>query len=370
MMTIINAVDLHQHNVGITMLDYHINYINTGNSGIIMTRQQIDALACNMEKKTGQSVSVIETHISWVVLQGAFAFKIKKPMQYSFLDYSTLEKRRYCCYKELILNRRVAREMYLAVVPVCLKNGLFHLQRGDGLIVDYAVKMKRLDEDKLMIRLLGKKAVTGDQITTLSKKIARFHHGANMIVDTFAWRSFDKKFADLAGVQSVIATYLDEKYRLTVNNALKNSTVFLRSNAHLLNTRVRHGFQRDVHGDLHAKNIFLYDDPVIFDCIEFNDDYRQMDVLNELAFCCMDLEANDRSDFSRLLLREYRQHLPAMRNDAERKLFIYYKAYRANIRAKVNALRAMQERCSNLLKKHISGMEKYLKLMDMYMEEL
>ena len=335
-----------------------------------MTRQQIDALAGNLEKETGQSVSVIETHISWVVLQGAFAFKIKKPIQYSFLDYSTPEKRRYCCYKELILNRRLAREMYLAVVPVCLKNGLFHLQRGDGLIVDYAVKMKRLDEDKLMIRLLGKKAITGDQITTLSKKIARFHHGANMIVDAFAWRSFDKKFADLADVQSEIAAYLNKNYRLTVNSALRNSTIFLRSNAHLLNTRVRQGFQRDVHGDLHAKNIFLYDDPVIFDCIEFNDEYRQMDVLNELAFCCMDLEANDRSDFGGLLLREYLQHLPAIRNDAERKLFIYFKAYRANIRAKVNALRAIQERCPQQLKKHVFGVEKYLRMMARYMKEL
>ena len=155
-----------------------------------------------------------------------------------------------------------------------------------------------------------------------------------------------------------------------IERAVKKSTSFLKTNTNLLNLRVGEGFQRDIHGDLHAKNIFLYEDPVIFDCIEFNDEYRQMDVLNELAFCCMDLEANERYDFSKLLLEEYLNDLPAIRDDDEMRLFVYFKAYRANVRAKVNALRAKQEKQPDQLKKNFAAVDKYLKLMSFYLSEL
>ena len=335
-----------------------------------MTKEEIKTLIGTMKKQTGQDVSLIETHISWVILEGSSVYKIKKPMQYSFLDYSTPEKRRYCCYKELILNRRIAREVYLEVVPVCVKNDSYYIQAKEGVIIDYAVKMKRLDQDKLMNHLLRKNEVAHHQIITLAEKIARFHHNADIIVDAFAWRSFDEKFADLGGIQEFVTKHLDGHCQAVVEKAIKKSTKFLQSHANLLNMRVREGFQRDVHGDLHAKNIFLYDDPVIFDCIEFSDDHRQMDLLNELAFCCMDLEANERHDFSKLLLETYLKYLPAIRDEAEMKLFIYFKAYRANVRAKVNALRAKQEKHPGPLKKITEAVDKYLRLMDYYLNQV
>ena len=323
-----------------------------------------------MKKEATPNVSLIETHISWVILNGSFAYKIKKPIRYSFLDYSTPEKRRYCCYKELILNRRVAREVYLEVVPVCFDNGLYHIDNKGGNIIDYAVKMKKLDQRRLMIHLLRRNEISSGQIAILAKKIARFHHNSDIIVDAFAWRNFDEKFADISGMKRFINDHVGTDSGDIIERAVKKSTSFLKTNTNLLNLRVGEGFQRDIHGDLHAKNIFLYEDPVIFDCIEFNDEYRQMDVLNELAFCCMDLEANERYDFSKLLLEEYLNDLPAIRDDDEMRLFVYFKAYRANVRAKVNALRAKQEKQPDQLKKNFAAVDKYLKLMSFYLSEL
>ena len=335
-----------------------------------MTQKEVDTLMATMQKKVGVATSLIETHISWVLLTDSCAYKIKKPMSYSFLDYTTIEKRRYYCYKELVLNRRITHDIYLAVVPVRRENGNYHIEHKRGEVVDYAVKMKRLDEDKLMIHLLKTKEISADQITVLAKKIAEFHLKADIILESFAWRNFDEKFSDIASVRQFLTDHIGDESGSVIDTAMEKSTGFLRQNVNLINTRIRDGFQRDVHGDLHAKNIFLYTDPVIFDCIEFDDGFRQMDVLNEIAFCCMDLEAHQGHDFSRLLLNHYLKDLPAIRNDKEKKLFIYFKAYRSNVRAKVNALRAAQKVGGTYFYKYLAAADKYLKLMDLYMKEI
>ena len=335
-----------------------------------MTIDEVSALIGTMANQTGENISLIETHISWVIVADAFVYKIKKPMKYSFLDYSTPEKRRYCCYKELILNRRITRDIYLDVSPICFDNGAYHINSIDGNIVDYAVKMKRLDESKLMIHVLRKNEIKDSQIATLARKIAHFHLGADIIADTFPWRKFDERFADIEGVRQFLTDNLGGDANKIIDRALTGSTAFLKQNAELLDQRVREGFYRDVHGDLHAKNIFLYEDPIIFDCIEFSDEHRQMDVLNEVAFCCMDLEANERYDISKLLLDQYLVNFTAIRDDAEMRLFIYFKAYRANVRAKINALRAMQENNADQVEKILITAKKYLKLMSFYMDGL
>ncbi len=327
-------------------------------------------LIASMRKEAYGDISLIETHISWVILTDSHVYKIKKPMSYSFLDYTTVEKRRYYCYKELVLNRRITSDVYLAVVPIYQRDGDYHLDSGEGEIVDYAVKMKKLDEQKLMIHLLKTKRISAHQIIVLARKIAGFHLKSDIIMDTFFWRAFDRKFADIAGVQQFLVDHLGANSGFTIEMAMEKSTRFLRQHQRLINTRIQEGFQRDVHGDLHAKNIFLYDDPIIFDCIEFDDGFRQMDVLNEVAFCCMDLEANDHHDFSRLLLNHYLKDLPAIRNEQEEKLFVYFKAYRANVRAKVNALRAIQNVADDHRQKYLAAADKYLKLMALYIGEI
>ena len=141
-------------------------------------------------------------------------------------------------------------------------------------------------------------------------------------------------------------------------------------NKGLLAQRLNAGYFRDCHGDLHSRNIFLLPDPQPFDCIEFNDDIRQIDVLNEVAFLCMDLDAFDRKDLSDLFIEYYNQFFPTMMTDADRRLFVYYKSYRANIRAKVNSLRARSAAGSVEKAKSLSAVSKYLELMDSYLSSL
>jgi aminoglycoside phosphotransferase family enzyme len=147
------------------------------------------------------------------------------------------------------------------------------------------------------------------------------------------------------------------------------SNSYLDLNEQFIANRVEEGFCRDCHGDLHSKNIFLYKDPIIFDCIEFNDDFRQIDVLNELAFFCMDLEAYERWDLSKQFMESYLELFPCMMGMKGEQLFKYFKCYRASVRAKVNTLRAMQADNEYDENKYNIEVKKYLKLMANYMDE-
>src|SRR5690606_904967 len=144
----------------------------------------------------------------------------------------------------------------------------------------------------------------------------------------------------------------------------------LKKNTQLMTDRLENGFYRDCHGDLHSRNIFLLPQPVPFDCIEFNDELRQIDVLNEVAFLCMDLDAFGRHDLSETFLSHYNQFFPAMKTPEERALFIYYKMYRANIRAKVNGLRAKSAISEDERTIALATAKKYLIKMHNYMQEI
>jgi aminoglycoside phosphotransferase family enzyme len=145
---------------------------------------------------------------------------------------------------------------------------------------------------------------------------------------------------------------------------------FHEANKNLLAERLKAGYIRDCHGDLHSRNIFLLHTPQVFDCIEFNDDYRQIDVLNDIAFLCMDLDAFGRKDFSDFFLDCYDQLFSTIKTAQDRKLLIYYKSYRANIRAKVNSLRARSAKSEDQKKIALSETEKYLLLMQGYLQML
>jgi aminoglycoside phosphotransferase family enzyme len=148
------------------------------------------------------------------------------------------------------------------------------------------------------------------------------------------------------------------------------SDQFLKSHAARLQQRIDRGFIRDVHGDLHSRNIFLYRKPVLFDCIEFNDPMRQIDVLYEIAFLCMDLEAYGQKNLSRYFLTEYKKKFKCFECKEDESLFIYYKCLRANVRAKVNVMSATQADTSEELHFHSEEAKKYLLLMSDYMKEI
>ena len=308
---------------------------------------------------------LIETHISWVILTKKYVFKIKKEMQYSFLNFSSLDKRKFYCERELILNRRFS-DIYLDVVPVNSKDDKLFLGTEPGLIMDYAVRMKRLQTAKQMNHLLKKNRVSKKQISVLAKKIAIFHQGMKRIYIPFIKTQAKREFNDILCVADWVKLNLDNEYTDLIDRAVRNSNTFLDQNEKFIKNRIKNGFWRDGHGDLHSKNIFLYSDPVIFDCIEFNDAFRQIDVLNELAFFCMDLEAFQRVDLSKHFMKTYLEIFPCMKGQNEEKLFIYYKCYRANVRAKVNIMRAMQSMDNNKIVKYSIEIKKYLELMDYY----
>ncbi|PUZ24966.1 hypothetical protein DCC81_11655 [Chitinophaga parva] len=342
-----------------------------------MTREQIDKLVTKGQFPGQYGIpELIETHISWVILCGDFAYKIKKPLHYSFLDFSTPDKRKYYCEKEIQLNKRLTENIYLDVIPVRENTGYYSITLTEAptheTIIDYAVRMKRLDRQLQMDVLLRHNKVTGTHITNLAKKIAAFHKRAAIIYNKDCW-DLHVKFNDLAEELPYLPAYAGEAGRnwaTMINQAIDCSSAFMEDNRKLLTGRLRSGFFRDCHGDLHSRNIFLLPSPEPFDCIEFNDDYRQIDVLNEIAFLCMDLEELGRPDLSRLFLSDYNRFFPTIRSGQEQYLFLYYKAYRANIRAKVNLLGARNAGDDTGKTALLTEAGNYLHLMNSYIDHL
>lgn len=335
-----------------------------------MTKEQIDNLLSGgkFPEETGKR-DLIETHISWIILCDDFVYKIKKPVQYSFLNFSTPELRKYYCHREIELNRRLTPNVYLEVLPVRNEQNFIFIGGKEGTIIDYAVKMNKLDTEKQMDKLLTQHLVTESNIKTLAEKIASFHKNTTIIYEKDLLE-IGEKFNDLETEKKFITEQLGSAFGDVIGNAIKFSDEFMDKNKELIARRLREGFCRDCHGDLHSRNIFLLPEPVPFDCIEFNDDFRQIDVLNEVAFLCMDLDAFGHRDLSAMFLKYYNEFFPTMKTESERNLFIYYKSYRANIRAKVNALRARSATTSEEKTKALETSKKYLYLMESYLKEL
>ena len=332
-----------------------------------MTKEQINSLLYNgIFPETTVKRELIETHISWVIICDQFVYKIKKPVQYSFLDFSTLEMRKHFCEREIELNKRLTDNVYIDVQPICERQGILRIGSKEGSLLDFAVRMHKLDREKQMDILLSKNMVTGQDIKNLAEKIAFFHKNTEIIYKK-DFLDIQAKFNDLAAEGEFLANQLDRNCSDIISHAIATSDTFMENNKELLAARLSAGFFRDCHGDLHSRNIFLLPAPQPFDCIEFNDDFRQIDVLNEVAFLCMDLDAFGREDLSALFIEYYNHFFPTMKTSEDRSLFIYYKSYRANVRAKVNSLRAKDPRNSADKTNALSAAYKYLRLMDGYL---
>lgn len=333
-----------------------------------MTKEEINKLVSDgiFPDDSGKR-ELIETHISWVIVCNQFVYKIKKPVHYSFLDFSTLKMRWHFCKREIELNKRLAEGIYLDVQPIYENQGNFVVGGKKGILTDYAVRMKKLDPEKQMDQLLIKNHVTKSDIKNLAEKIASFHQRTEIIYKKEVLK-IREDFNDLKQEKDFLADQLGSKYGDIIDHAIEVSDSFIEKNNNLLAARLRDGFYRDCHGDLHSRNIFLLPAPVPFDCIEFNDDFRQIDVLNEVAFLCMDLDAFDRKDLSDLFIEDYNHFFAAIKTNEDHRLFIYYKSYRANVRAKVNSLRAKSTGSKEDKTKALVAASKYLDLMDGYLK--
>jgi len=310
-----------------------------------------------------------ETNISWVLLGDKFVFKIKKPVKLSFLDYSTLALRKLNCEKELELNKRFS-PIYLSLQPISKLQGNWIIGESEGDIVDYAVCMLKMDSDKRMDLLLGRNKVKAGQVILLAKQVAQFHIHTSVIQKEIELDSMSRIFNDLLTISDITAQLSDQKYNHQISSLVTWSDEFIASNFQRFKERVKDGFTRDVHGDLHSRNIFLYKEPIIFDCIEFEESFRQIDVLYEVAFICMDFEYFGRSDFSDLFLKTYLSAFDCMPKAEDRQIFLYYKSLRANIRAKVNFLHAKSEPDSKRRNLKLESASKYLELAVFYKESM
>lgn len=279
---------------------------------------------------------VVETHISWVLLAGGFAYKIKKPVRFSFLDFSTLELRRLACEEEVRLNRRLAADLYLGVVPVCGPLTSPRLE-GDGPVIEWAVKMRRFSQEDQIDRRLEAGVLAAEELEIFARDLARFHRSLPAAVDgpygdpREVHRPVRDNFADLESLAA------DAGERALLAEAKAWSEVQFAELEPLLASRKRDGHIREGHGDLHLANLVRWQGRIVaFDCIEFEPALRWGDVIGDAAFLAMDLSRRGRPDLAYRFLNAYLEE----DGDYEGvRVLRYYLAYRALVRAKVAMIR-------------------------------
>ena len=287
-----------------------------------------------------ERVSVIETHISFVILTGTFAYKIKKPVDLGFLDFTTLEKRWFFCQEELRLNLRLAPQLYLDVVPICGPREAPMVGEG-APVIEYAVKMVEFPQDALADRMLARGRLTSRDIDALAAHVADFHARSNRCEASDDYGVPEAMLASVAqNFTQIRAVAMPAVYRPLVDDIEKWTLQEHARLRGLFTARKLDGRVRECHGDLHLGNIaFLDGAPCIFDCIEFNPDFRWIDVISEVAFLVMDLRAADRPDLARRFLNAY---LEFTGDYGGLRTLRYFLVYRAMVRAKVGLMRARQ----------------------------
>ena len=286
-------------------------------------------------------IELLETHISWVILTGDFAYKIKKPVDFGFLDFSTLEKRRYFCDEELRLNQRFAAKIYLEVVSITGNEGQPCID-GDGEVLEYAVKMKQFPSGSLLTTLLDRGDLRESHIDRLANNIANFHLQASVAEAKSEFGTLPAVVQPVEENFRQIRQQINEPGLLTQIDAIEEWSAQASDNLQtVLMKRKESGYIRECHGDLHLGNITLWNEEIIpFDCIEFNENLRWIDVLSEIAFLVMDLDDHLRPDLARRLLNKY---LELTGDYSSIGILQYYKVYRAMVRAKVYSLRLGQD---------------------------
>jgi aminoglycoside phosphotransferase family enzyme/predicted kinase len=308
-----------------------------------LTRQRklLESLARMLEKE-GNSIQVFETHISWVLVAGNFAYKFKKALRFDFVDYSTLERRHFYCKEELRLNRRLAPDIYLSVASITGSRESPAID-GNGPAIEYAVKMRAFEQQALWTRRLEHRLVSPEEIDALATIIARFHQTAVVAPKDSAWCTPDALQALAHANLTEIAALVDkDDERQWVDELRKWDCAQRRKLSNAFVKRKEMGFIRECHGDLHGGNILTIDGQVeVFDCIEFNDSLRWIDVMNDIAFTCMDLAFRQRPGYAARFLNRY---LAATGDYEGLAVLRYYEICRALVRCKVALLRARQLR--------------------------
>ena len=289
-------------------------------------------------------IRIAETHISYLFFTGRYVYKVKKPVDFGFLDFTTLEKRKFFCLQEVKLNSRLSPDVYLGVEEIREENGRISLG-GQGKIIEYAVKMKELPSEGMLIRLVSEGKAKPELMDRIALKIATFHREAETSneIAGFGNVSVIKKNMQENFIQTVpyiVKTLLREQYDFISERAV----AFLEHKNLIFAKRKNGGMIKDCHGDLHLGAICVEKDNIqVFDCIEFNDRFRYGDTAADIAFLTMDLEYNNRFDLSSAFTEAYIRYS----GDSDISVVLrFYKSYRAYVRGKVMSFLLDEEEVS------------------------
>lgn len=288
-----------------------------------------------------ERVEVLQTHISVVFLAGPHVFKVKKPVSPGFLDFSTLERRLHFCREEVELNRRLAPDVYLGVVPIVRSGEGLRLE-GEGEAVEWAVKMRRLSGTATLLEHLRRGEVDAELVQKLARRVASFHRTAERNERTAPFGRYDVVAGNVLDVfdralpqaGTTVSRAVFDRVRTLAREALAR----LRP---LIDRRAADGMTRDCHGDLHLDHVYYFPDRpppgdlVAIDCIEFNESFRCIDPVADMAFAAMDLAFHGRRDLARAFADAY---FTATGDESGRELLPLYTAYRATVRAMVEGL--------------------------------
>jgi aminoglycoside phosphotransferase family enzyme len=283
-----------------------------------------------------KTVECFETHISLLFFTENYVYKVKKPVDFGFLDFTDLEKRKFYCHQEVELNRRLSSDVYLGVVEISRDGGNISLG-GGGRVIEYAVKMRRIPQDMLMSRLIEEEKVTDRMIGRVAEKLADFYRTADTNDEIIGYGQPERIRQDTDENFHQTRPYIGLTISQTTFDAIQQATnAFLRDKRASFERRIGEGKIRDCHGDLRSEHVYLEDQIIIIDCIEFNQRFRYTDVAADIGFLAMDLDYRGRSDFSKHLIDTY------IRRSGDRDILTvldFYKCYRAYVRGKVESFR-------------------------------
>jgi aminoglycoside phosphotransferase family enzyme/predicted kinase len=286
-----------------------------------------------------RAVRLVQTHASFVFIVPPFVYKVKKPVDFGFLNFSTLEKRRHFCEREVALNRRLCPDVYLGTVPISARDGRFAFG-DDGEVVEYAVRMRKLADGRFLDQLIERGKVVLADLDRIALVLKNFYEAQHPTEEIETWGRIDR-----------LRISTDENFRQTrgfIGHTISRAAFpairfyterFYARHRRLFASRIKERWIRDCHGDLHLEHIHLTPRALhIYDCIEFNDRFRYVDVANDAAFLAMDLDYEGRPD----LARHFATSMASALDDRGMPLLMdFYKCYRAYVRGKVESLHSV-----------------------------
>ena len=328
-----------------------------------ISQEEIIAFLCDPRSYPyhPKRIHFVQTHASYVFLGSPYVFKVKKKVNFGFLDFSSLKNRRYYSEREVILNRRLCPDIYLGVIPIFLSAGKLAFGKGEK-VVEYAVKMRKLQDRYFLLRLLRQDQVTTKDLDRIVSRLKDFYEKETPSRKISKWGRIENLEICTGGNFDQTRAFLGLTISAEAFEAIAYYTaLFYARKGALFSARVRERRIRDCHGDLHLEHIHLAPKTLsIFDCIEFNDRFRYIDVASDVAFLAMDFDHHDRSDLSRQITSRMANSL---RDSGMLGLMDFYKCYRACVRGKVESFQqARAEVPETEQKKSRMRAERYFRL--------